>query len=340
MPSLYTLGNNVYAVGAGPGDPPLVKVYSASFGNQLASFQAYDSPFQGGVHATAADLNGDGVPDIITGPGPGMAPLVKIFDGRNLSLITSFFAYGQSFQGGVFVAAGDVNGDGRTDIITGAGPGGGPHVKVFNGLNLFQLNLAQTPDSALLGSFMAYDPSFTGGVSVAAGDVNLDGKADVITGAGPGGGPHVKVFSGASFVPGGSLTVLLSFMAYDPSFRGGVSVGAGDFLDTGRADVVTGAGPGGGPHVKVFNSATQLAVPQLPADSSLLGSFMAYDFHFTGGVSVASRDFNLDGRDDVITGPGPGTVGPLVRVFDGFNFNQIQQFDAFATTNQGGIFVH
>ena len=64
------------------------------------------------------------------------------------------------FPGGVSMTLGDVNGDGDVDIIAGAGPGGGPHVRVFSGVDL-----------AELASFFAYDPAFIGGVQVAAGDV-------------------------------------------------------------------------------------------------------------------------------------------------------------------------
>ena len=98
---------------------------------------------------------------------------------------SSFFPYGSSFTGSVRAALSDIDGDGIVDIVTGAGPGGGPHVKVFSGVDLSEL-----------ASFFAYDPAFGGGVFVAAGDVNGDGRSDIITGADGGGGPHVKVFSG------------------------------------------------------------------------------------------------------------------------------------------------
>src|SRR5207244_1839112 len=120
-----------YAVAAASGEPR-VWLYNAD-GTLKRTFLAYDAGFQSGVHVATADVNGDGVLDVITGAGSGGGPHVKIFDGATGDVIASFFAYDPGFRGGVNVAAGDVNGDGKADIITGAGPGGGPHVKVFDG---------------------------------------------------------------------------------------------------------------------------------------------------------------------------------------------------------------
>ncbi len=58
---------------------------------------------------------------------------------------------------------------------------------------------------------MAYDAKFVGGVNIALGDLNNDGDLDIITAAGPGGGPHVRAFS-----YGGDE--LVNFYAYDKSF--------------------------------------------------------------------------------------------------------------------------
>ena len=109
----------------------------------------------------------------------------------------------------------DVNGDGFDEIVTGAGPGGGPHVNVWTLATGAVTNLA---------SFYAYDPLFGGGAFVACADLDGDGLGDVVTGAGAGGGPHVRAFSLAS----GSPVEIASFFAYDPAFGGGVRVAAAD----------------------------------------------------------------------------------------------------------------
>src|SRR5262245_65375855 len=129
----------------------------------------------------------------MTGAGPGGGPHVEVFDSGAGAPVMSFYAFDPAFAGGVYVALGDVTGDGVPDLIVGAGPGGGPHVRVFDGVT-----------GAEIRSFFAYDAAFTGGVRVAAGDVTGDGVADIVTGAGTGGGPHVRVFGGASGAEGRS----------------------------------------------------------------------------------------------------------------------------------------
>src|SRR5207248_1252473 len=119
---------HIIAVGAGPGAGPNVKVFDARTGTEVRSFFAYDQGFTGGVRVATGDVNGDGVVDIITGAGPGGPPQVRAFDGRTLAERASFLAYGIGYSGGIFVAAGDTDGDGRAEVITGTGLGTS-HVK-------------------------------------------------------------------------------------------------------------------------------------------------------------------------------------------------------------------
>lgn len=246
-------------VGAGAGGAPHVKVFDGVTGSEVRSFFAYDTAFRGGVSVAVADVTGDGVADMVVAAGAGGGPHVRVYDGATGQFVRSFFAYDPSFRDGLNVAAGDVNGDGKADIVTSTRSGGAPHVKVFDGTT-----------STELMSFFAYDVGFTGGVNVAVGDVNGDGKADIITGTGVGGGPNVKVFDGGT----GAMT--RSFFAYDAGFTGGVRVGTTDSNQDGIADIVTGTGLGGAPHVKIFDG------------SSLAerGSFYAFNPTSTNGVSV------------------------------------------------------
>lgn len=237
-------------------------------------------------------------PVVVTGALAGGAPHVLVKKQADNAVVRSFYAYDQGFQGGVNVAFGDVNDDGWKDIVTAAGPGGGPHVKVFSG-----------KDGTLLRSFFAYSEGLLNGVNVGVGDVNGDGKADVITGpnAQAGWGPHVKVFTGAGSPALGTAPALLqSFFAYAANFTGGVRVAAADMDNDGKADIITGAGVGGGPHVKSFKSNGNGGEPGVYTELGAAGiNKYAFEESFTGGVYVAASKGG-DNKVRAIVGSGPG----------------------------------
>jgi hypothetical protein len=223
--------------------------------------------------------------------GGGSVVQINYTNGTNLS----FYAYSSAYTGGVRVAIGDVNGDGYADLITGTGVGGGPHIKVFD---------LRGGQPVTIASFFAFEPTFMGGVYVATGDINADGYADVIVGAGQTGGPRVKVFNGAAGYAINTIAPAMDFFAYDPSFTGGVTVSAGN-RDTQQGDeVITGAGVGGGPNIRSFNAAGQL-----------IDNFFAFSTGITSGIFIAAGYVDSDGTADIIAGTGFGTTTQVAAFF-------------------------
>src|SRR5262249_19766381 len=257
------------AVGAGPGGRPRVKVDSGADRSFLFNFRAFPRSFRGGVRVALGDINNDGYKDVIAGAGAGGPPRVRVFSGRDGSLLGSFLAYKASFRGGVFVSAADVDGNGRTNIITGPGAGGAPEGKVL------------ADARQLVSRLMAFGRGFRGGVRVGSGRITGKAFPAVVAGGGVGDPPRVAVFA-ADFNnpeegPGSGeikwITVA-RFRAYAAEFRGGVYVSsvqtpAGD-------DVLTGRGFGSRPRVKRFG------VVWLRETAS----FLAFGKRRRGGVRV------------------------------------------------------
>lgn len=296
------------------GDGGLVQVFDAGGGGPL--LQPYGSGFSGGVRVAVGDLDGDGVGEIITGNGPGTVALVRVFDGLSLRPLAEILPFGPNFLGGVQVAAGDVDGDGRADIIVGSGAGGGGVVRIFDG-----------PTRAPRRSFVAFDTA-DGGVNVAAGDLTGDGRDDIVVGAGAGGGPQVKVFDGRD----GRLERALAPFAN--GFGGGITVAAGDIDGDGRADLVAGtdadpsAGSHGGPQVKVFSG----------ADHTLLAELRPYGTDFQGGVRVATSDLDGDGRADLLTVPGNQGASRVSRWLAP-ELVPLGELPVLTPSHRGGLFV-
>jgi hypothetical protein len=330
-------------------------------------FLAYDQSFRGGVHVTTGNFRGftdlqrfdsvtgqqisgpDGrtdAPDyLVTAPGPGGGPDIKIWKMRedingNIfvdRLVTQFMAYDVRFRGGVNVATGDLDGDGRAELILGAGPGGGPHVKIYK----FDVSDQQM---VLVNQFMAYEPTFRGGVSVSSGQ----GYRTTTIVQQVLGGPHPNNFTETPYPaaqgvpkPGEAEGVPLSGTTIDPAtltIRGTFTVASGAISYVG-ANLLNNYGnvaytpnvedfippnfddfPQEFPLVYATWPATSMRRPAfMPADVPI-GPFIRLPDAGTTPVvkPLTAGPGSVHFRNQLVTGPGPGG-GPLVRVWDFVN---------------------
>ena len=164
--------------GAGAGNSPNINIFSPTgqqLGNTIAAFQP---SFVGGVRVATGDVNGDGFADIIAGTGSNGAA-VEVFSGKDHQRLLPSLQppFSSSPSDGIYVAGGDVDGDGFADIIVGQGADSAnlnADIKVFSG---------KSGDP--IRDFTAFQ-SFVGGVRVGSADINGDGFADIIAGQGPG----------------------------------------------------------------------------------------------------------------------------------------------------------
>jgi hypothetical protein len=305
----------IYALGAGEGGGPRVKVFNAD-GSTRFDFFAYEQSFRGGVHIATADVNGDGQADVITAPGNGGGPLIKVFDGNTGEQIRSFLAYDSAFRGGAWVAGGDMNGDGFAEVATGAGNGGGPHVKVFNGT-----------DGTMTRDFFAFETGFRGGVRVATGRLHFGQPVSLVTAPGEGGGPLVRAFDGLT---GGQLWQSLPF---DGTGRRGAYITVADVTGDGIDEVLVGQGSPYTSKVRVLQAYDGLPSPDYPA------GFDAFpDGANQFGVRLRAVDLDGDGLAEVLAVEGPGGSNQL-RTFDGKDLTPSANASAFEADFLGGAYV-
>ncbi len=329
---LLTLHAGKVIVGPGPShkNSPLVRVYPAAQDAPYGfEFSAYGAPHYG-VNVCCGNLDQDPADEIITGAGPGeiYGPHVRGFeiDGAPLPGL-SFIAYG-TLRFGVNVAAGDIDGDGYEEIITGAGPGEvfGPHVRAFD----YDGTPGVSPVPGV--SYLAYGtPKW--GVNVAAGDIDGDGFEEIVSGPGPGAvyGPHVRGWN----VDGGGAAAIpqVSFLAYGTN-KYGVNVSCGDLDGDGIDEIVTGAGPGAvfGAHVRCWDY-DGTSIVSLPGSS-----FFAWPPDGVRyGVNVSSgTDMDGDGRDELLAGSGPDPgADATVKVFTYDDSTMSLSFSLTAFSNLG-----
>ena len=303
-----------------------VQIFSGASGNRIRTIMSPNRQHHGrfGWSVSAVpDVNGDGFNDLAVGApfeqgetGPEDPGRAYVYSGRTGQLLRKLRSPMEEELGlfGTSIAGiGDVNGDGRGDVIVGApreDPGQAPddvgRVHLYSGATGVRIRTLASPNPVFLELF---------GFSVASvPDMNGDSRPDILVGApmietedfdlvpaigdtvGPG---RAYLFSGAS----GQLLRIVHSPSQELGGGFGRSVsGIPDVNGDGRGDVVGGApfqDPGESPsdagRAYVFSGATAALLHKLIPPSNREG--MYYGFSVAG-----SQDLSGDGRGDVVVG--------------------------------------
>lgn len=288
------------AVGSDAGVQTTVTAYRSD-GTIDFTITPFGDTYTGGARVARADVTGDGNPDVVVGSGGGIQARVRIWDGATRQLIFDAAPF-EDFSGGLVIAAGDLNKDGRADVVIGPDFGGGPRLQAIDGKTLTKLR----PDF-----FGLPYPEFRGGLRLTVGDVNRDGYQDVVVAPGFGGGPRITLYDGKTLGPGKNPATLVNdFFVFDAGLRTGFTLAAGDVDGDGYADIVAGVGAGGPPRVRVVSGA-DLAAGRGVRSVTEFDAGASTDW---SGVRVSVRKYDADGQADVVVGSGAGT---FVRTYRG-----------------------
>ena len=349
----------IVAVTAENGEPE-VSIWGAD-GKKIKSFLVYPRNFRGQVNVRSGDLDGDGKDEIVAVPGSKGGPHLKVFS-KNGKLLAQKFVYDKNFRGGVLLELADTDGDGTKEIIVAAKDRGEPVVKIYRYANR---------KLTLVRKFTAFTKSFRGGLRLIAGDLNGDGKDEIII-TSIRGIPQMYVFNGSG-------RKISQKMLGDKNSRSGLEIKIADVNGDGKQDLIIVPQAGQAPTVRVldykykqlakFNAfganirtGLQVAVGNVDNDSAkeiiivprkgagsqikvfsangkkLEKAFFAYTKVFRGGVNLAVSDLDADGVAEIIIAPESGG-GPNVKIFNASakKAKIKKSFNSHKKTFRGGV---
>jgi peptidylprolyl isomerase len=273
----------------------LVNPISGAVVNQFFAFD--DETYNGGVQAVLGDFDGDGRQEVAAAAGRWLPGEVRFFktDGTRLPSFDTA-PFGASWQGGVNLAAADVDGDGRDDLIAAKASGNG-EVRIFRSVAGAD-PIANTP----FRTIRPFGSVAVGGATVAAADMGTftngavtnaakqDGKAEVIIGSGMLARPVVRVYDVGSATP----KVVDTINPFTPGNRGGIGVAAARVNADSIPEIIVTNGTLGRPVTEIYDGRVSAAA------NARLSRFEAFGSlgRANSPVFAAAIDTDGDGRAD------------------------------------------
>ena len=299
----------LFAVGAeiGPASTPVVQLVDSATGVVVARATAFEPAFRGGVRVALGDVDADGTAELIAGSGPGRVGEIRVFRQQTSGstiILTEMPAYrtlpfGSAYTGGVEISVGELDGNGREDLVAAMSRGAGT-VSAFR-----SVNAADPIENTPYRTFTPFNARFDGGATVTVADVGTfsqgrltnaavaDGRMEIVVGSGAGVRSTVLVYD-VSATPR-VVTTILPFPAQQV---GGVSVSAGRLNADTIDDIIVAAGRGGGSLTRIYNGRVDQTAPAALVSAAAFAALARPN----APVFMAPIDLDGDGRIDRLYG--------------------------------------
>lgn len=234
-------------------------------GNRVRNgFFVFEEGFAGEARIWRGDLNGEtGLEKISTEDGK-----MDIFNSRGEYWYNDY-PFGVEYLGGINVAVGELNNEGKINLVVAPASGG-------------TVNLYNYYGALLQQGFYPLGRKYRGSFSPAIGQVQV-GPGNILLGVGKGRAAEVLIY-------GNNLTKLIRrFYPYEKSFTGGVKVAAGDVNGDGLDEIITVPMSGRRSLVRVFNGLGK-KLSEFYLSTALGGQ----------NISLATADVNYDGVEEIV----------------------------------------
>lgn len=246
-------------------------------------WQAFSSEYSGGIDMAVGDFGGDGVFEYAVAHSGGESAKGKIrtFRRDHSPILETSIVQEEGTGNRLHVESGDVDGDGKDEIIVSVFDGARSYISILNG----ELEL----DAQTIQVFEAF-PEFECGATVTVGNVLGDEREEIIVGTGQGVFPLVRIFDEQGVMRAPDIT---PFSEFDLN---GLSIAA---INTGGGtydDIAIG-----------FQQAAQTWIKNYRIDAlreyPVLAEFRAWSWEFKSGVQLAGIDVDRNGTEEIAVAP-------------------------------------
>ncbi len=298
---MFRIGNGYIATAPASAGGPQYKFFKYDGAQITKAINAFNTDWRSEFKVQTADINDDGVDEIVAFAGAGVEPKLRVYK-KNGDRLAEVTALNSGFRGGLNAVTGDFNNDGRIEIAVAPANSGGPQVQVYR---------YEKGKLILMTQFLAYPGTFRGGLSLAAGDTDANGYQSIITAPSAGGGPDVRVYRYEK----GKFVKKAAILAYGSGNRDGVNLTSVDMNRDGKDEVIT-APINGKSNVRVYREEN--------GKLKLLDWKIAYGDTFAGGVNLSSGDVNADRKGEIVLTPAH-LGGPNLMVYQLNDQNKLEK---------------